>query len=95
MLRWKRRKREGSPWETTQFVLRDTVTGTIVAAVQQMDVGKWFWYTLRSVGPAMNSCKTPVKMAEAKAECMKYVKEHRQDGRETKTAATADPVHER
>ncbi len=92
MLRWKQRK--VGPWETKQFVLRDTVTGTIVAAVQQIDVGEWFWYTLRGVRPAVNSYKTPVKIAEARAECMKYVKEHRQDDQKAQDAAPADSVHE-
>lgn len=94
MLRWKKRRRKVSPWETTEYVLRDTDTGTIVAAVQQIGVGKWFWYTLRGIRPAMNSSKTPAPMAEAKVQCMQYVKEHRQDGQKAQDAATADPVHE-
>ena len=94
MLRWTKQRRGVDPGDATQYVLRDPAAGVIVAAIQQIDAGKWFWYTLRGVRPAMNSSKTPAKMLEAKAQCMKYVKEHRQDGRETRTTATADQVHE-
>lgn len=94
MLRWKKRRYNVSPGDATQYLLRDTVTGTIVAAVQQIGDSKWVWYTLRGVKPAMNSCRTPAPMLEARAECIKYVKEHRRDDQKAQEAAVAAPGHE-